>query len=1196
MATDTTLRFLAGIDLDVNLSQVQRDWRSVEKSIQKTFSDTVGTAVSQGFKTAKIDAMAKRMQDIQNKINESRVKALDYESKIQLKIQAQADTSAEKAMLAREKLALKGLEERARREILHVDAMAARQKKANEEAERLMARGVAERVEEFGEGIEKAFNNLKGGSFGDFFKNLGAGVSAKGAQMKMIANQGEGLSKVMGTMGKMLSTIGPLVTALGGLAIGIGALAKMFIDADSRVKELNQGLFESGVAASELTGVYGDMSDALGGIQKAFASGGGAFSFNRLWGTTAKDHYAILGAYAQAGLTFKEIREGAAKGATEMERLREATSGALAYSKLLGTSASEMATNMATWMEELGGDLGHVQEGLTAINMAARESGFGVKRFFSMVLQATTGMTMYNVRLEEASGLLVRLGSILGAKMGGDFLQNLTKGFGDESMQDRYKRIQLTGKGRFKGFYERSASSTAKDFLGKVDNKKLDELGLKTSAEGLVKQLGGMSLKDQTAMIASVRKELGDTEAQQLTNLMEVSGGASGNMGRMVTGMGGLDMGGKLAAMLGHGQAVMGGKAIHEMEWEELMGFQGVTGTSTEQIEQLRRISRGLTGNFQDLQKGPVADTEEEMMKQIKAFGAFKDASGAIRTGTIEDGQAIVGDEIKNLGDYIQSQGDVFRKAAEEGQPAAIRLAQEQVSATTQITLALEQGVEWWLIRIHEAIEGFMSLFLGSTETETKNRQAAIDSIKMEMQGQREKERAVGKEIAGLRAKRAGATGADADRLDAEIAKKELERQGLEEAVGRSAEGLRNLMSGPDLLAKRGGTRSAETFKTQALSNAGNLFRKILGDLTSTPEFSDAIREAEESVEKGQLASRGQRAAKNLLNKQRQALMGRTDRYYSDEEMAKRFPELAEAAAGKGHDGLMRDHAFVSELDRLEKQETKLHGKVRDAMTGKTQTWTERFSGTEAEGPSLLETLFGKILAGGGQKLSREEIEGGVRAAGVSGEEGRQIVEYLVEAQEHAEFTPIVDALKDEAVERQRAAEAARIAAEKSEKDAESERGKKPQALAKAVVEHMKKMKEDERLEGMEKVLEMAGLGAHASAWSADLGSGRMPAGLRKHLERDVSGRPLKDRLFDLGASIPSSSKADDFLMHVGGGGQIKFAQRIDSADQVTAVAHKAGGAISRGGGGSGVVHNHFYNDGQGIFASMKRWAQANGG
>ena len=65
----------------------------------------------------------------------------------------------------------------------------------------------------------------------------------------------------------------------------------------------------------------------------------------------------------------------------------------------------------------------------------------------------------------------------------------------------------------------------------------------------------------------------------------------------------------------------------------------------------------------------------------------------------------------------------------------------------------------------------------------------------------------------------------------------------------------------------------------------------------------------------------------------------------------------------------------------------------------------------------------------------------------------------------------------------------------------------------------------------------------------------------------------------------------EDMLLHIGEGGRVKFAQRIDRADQVTATATKPGGAVARskgGAGAAGVVINSFGNS-----AEMIRGIQA---
>ena len=68
-----------------------------------------------------------------------------------------------------------------------------------------------------------------------------------------------------------------------------------------------------------------------------------------------------------------------------------------------------------------------------------------------------------------------------------------------------------------------------------------------------------------------------------------------------------------------------------------------------------------------------------------------------------------------------------------------------------------------------------------------------------------------------------------------------------------------------------------------------------------------------------------------------------------------------------------------------------------------------------------------------------------------------------------------------------------------------------------------------------------------------------------------------------IGAVQAGKPAAQDFLMQIGSGGRVKFAQRIDKADTVTALASKGTGAVQSagsrsGGGGSSVVIYSFGN------------------
>src|SRR5690606_1666193 len=91
----------------------------------------------------------------------------------------------------------------------------------------------------------------------------------------------------------------------------IGLLVKVALDADGKMKELNRTLLESGVAGAELADQYGMAGENLGKLRDTFVKGKSAFNFNVLWGTTAKDHLQILGAYAEAGQSFRDLTQGA---------------------------------------------------------------------------------------------------------------------------------------------------------------------------------------------------------------------------------------------------------------------------------------------------------------------------------------------------------------------------------------------------------------------------------------------------------------------------------------------------------------------------------------------------------------------------------------------------------------------------------------------------------------------------------------------------------------------------------------------------------------------------------------------------------------------------------------------------------------------------------------------------------------------
>ena len=112
---------------------------------------------------------------------------------------------------------------------------------------------------------------------------------------------------------------------------------------------------------------------------------------------------------------------------------------------------------------------------------------------------------------------------------------------------------------------------------------------------GLSKRLGSMGRKQREGLLASMRLTGQHDLTRSLTNLMDVAEGAVGGRGARAVRMGSLDMGGKLAAKMAHGQTIIG-KPLHMMNPREMMGFEGVAGVTGEEREQLLRISEAMYG------------------------------------------------------------------------------------------------------------------------------------------------------------------------------------------------------------------------------------------------------------------------------------------------------------------------------------------------------------------------------------------------------------------------------------------------------------------------------------------------------------------------------------------------------------------------------------------------------------------------
>jgi len=759
-------------------------------TLNKNFSDTISKGASLGItkgfsnnsaflayrnELEKIHHKALESQNRIGSLQEMRDKTSDKNEKFRLDNQIRAEEKRI-AILIKSYKKQGGLED---------DVFKRRESaiKAQAELDNRTRRQVLEDAGEVASKITEAASSFQGLSFeglakggGEVIQKLGSMMERKGGSTA--ANATDANTKAIGNL---IAAAGPAIAAIGGMVAGIAAVVKVLIDADAQTKELNRSILSQASTADLMTGRADNLKKSLEGVRDAAVS----WRNNMTWGTTAQEQIQILNAFNEAGFTFRQMAEQLEKGKKSMYAYQKATEAALVYSKLLGLSATEVATNMADMMEETGAGLKGIKDRFSAVYEAASLSGFSAKRFYGIVLEATSGMAMYNVRMEEAAGLLTKLGKILGKKVAPEFLKNITDMFKSDDIPTRFKKIMLAGQGNMKEIFAKSAQNIASDFLDKFKDigGDLAKMGIKgfdkiKGADDLVAHLKKLKPEEQTKLIAKVNIHNAGM-ARQLENVVQISKGSTGKLGDMALHLDSLDLGGKMQYALTQASALFK-KPIHELGAIQTAAFANATGMGMEQIKQLRRVSRRMDGNYKVLEaqktemgnlykaslgsgetakaaKARLAELLSQQHKQAASMGAMvqltENGQAQIVAATVNSKDQLVKTtkEIKSQGDLVQSSGEAFKKAAKEGAPEHIQLARDTATQTRDMTHILKTGVQYFLEQINKHTS-FIANWLpgGLSDTEKANKQVVTSQIQEQIKNTKSQQDVVAKQLGAL--------------------------------------------------------------------------------------------------------------------------------------------------------------------------------------------------------------------------------------------------------------------------------------------------------------------------------------------------------------------------------------------------------------------------------------------------------------
>lgn len=597
------------------------------------------------------------------------------------------------------------------------------------------ARTFDEHADAFGDKVQKLQRGLFGGlgGFTDLARSGGGAVQrfgreqqAKGLRAREMAmSEGKDAkgAERMAQFGKVIANIGKAAVAFAAVAGAVLLLVKLFADLESKMKDANKAMIDSAGAADFGFGhvdfVTGKLTKQLDKMRQSTQDLNDNFLKFRV---TAEQQQKILSQFNAAGYTFKRMNEEIAKGEKFMQNFSDVTSLAVTYSRNLGTDVGEVADKMGAFAFDTGAGLRDIAEQFSVIQREAMVAGFVTKRFYSAVVEATTGMSFYGVRIEETSKLLKTFDSLLGEAAGTDAFKKLVGQYQDKSAQDRLRDFLVKDQEfvteRFQKSFETRMAQLTRQYGDEIakSGTSIDKLLAESTSEvDLRAKLGALGIRGQ--------------QATDFANLRGLQQAASGNRAAQLAHAGAAGPSFDIAMAIktalpvqqfgeNIGEAL--GRAVEENNSAVIIALQELESKTGKSFDEVVALSNAAEAQLQELRK--IRDTGGQVPDELKKFGFFIDEqSKEIRRGIVDSNGEILTDnavELNDLFDVLLSQPTEGEKQLEEQLTKDQEIATEISKNITGLNEIMEQSVTAILGDIYSVtseILAFMKFDSGKT-------------------------------------------------------------------------------------------------------------------------------------------------------------------------------------------------------------------------------------------------------------------------------------------------------------------------------------------------------------------------------------------------------------------------------------------------------------------------------------------------
>lgn len=685
-------------DLEIKYAKAEEEFKRTEakksaeklQALQKELHEAEEKAAEQEKKTDK--AKLKRLKAEA----EAKRKLLDEE------VEAQAEATKNAAEYAKEmayaRSQIEAIAQELERAEKSVDATTARFEKWNKFAE-----GFGDKLGSVAEFAGDVMTGNLKGAFDTSLKVLQTGIGRIG---KNSAGQSRGRLPAM------------LAGGLGAAATAATIFGSALLDVDSKMKEFNRTAIETFGAMDVMRSGTGNLSQNLGMLNRAFDN------LHANLGVSQADAQGIFSAYADNGITLSSFTRGIGDASEGVARFQQHIRTTSALARSMGVSTATFAQDTAEVVDNLGTSLESVQDQFALVADMANKAGVGTRRFYTMVVQATSGQSSLNVRLDQTGQLLMKMSKFINMKKAAELAGQHGSDLANLSTQERYKLILTSGGGRVKKSLQQEALMQSSNFIqeaGRGNNmaairRAVEEAGAGGSgimaaleggnARGLVSSLGGMDANQQARVFGSLATTMPQL-AQSLQQLTTLNRGATGGMGQQANALGAVSAAGSMRIRMQSAAGVLGNRRMDQLTGPARMAMENITGVSGAQYDSLAAIEAGSAGQFsllQDYLKKARAGGTVDNNDLIKRFGAMIEGDRIVLARQGADKKIVRGGEVTSRMDLVSGQ---VAAGALEG--AAARTAQEQVSfdiyrETTTIADILENKIFGELRNIYDGV------------------------------------------------------------------------------------------------------------------------------------------------------------------------------------------------------------------------------------------------------------------------------------------------------------------------------------------------------------------------------------------------------------------------------------------------------------------------------------------------------------